>query len=343
MKRRTGLAMAMLLAALSVTGCGGNTSKEEPAAEQKTEAAAQADGEEKSGGSDEVQWPTGAITINVTGKAGGSTDLVTRTFADYYSKVLGVPVVITNDDGILQFQNTHDAKPDGYTMCVGATGFLVYGYTGTLDFGLEGYDPISLISRDETFGLWVTKESGFQTLDDLVNYMKENPGKVNFGIKTATSVHLEAVGFLKAAGCEANVVDAGGDAERVTALLGGQIDVTIEPLGSMKGYLDEGQAICLGTFQKESCELSPDIPTVYSQGYDFTFPANFQALMLPPGVDPAIVEKASAAALEVLQNPEYEAAINAMGAIVVPEDYEQTNDYLKKANELVGELVKDIL
>lgn len=331
MKKLIALALSAIML-LSLAACGAKEDTQTPD-----------DGANDSQTGEEISWPTDPITLKVTGKAGGSTDLVSRVFAEYYSKELGVPVVVENGEGILQYQGTHDAAPDGYTMCVGAMGFLLYKHTGTLDFGLEGFDPISVISEDETFGFWVTKDAPYQTINELVDYMKEHPGEVTFGMKTSTSVHLETVGFLKAVGCEANVVDAGGDANRVTALLGGQIDVTIEPLGSMKGYLDEGEAVCLGTFQEESCVLSPEIPTVYQQGIDFTFPTNFQALMLPQGCDAAIVAKTSEAAQRVLDNPDYVADINALGAIVNSRNYEEVNEYLNGANDIVSELVQDIL
>lgn len=326
--------LALLLSAIMLLGLTACGTKEAPAPD-----GGAADGDT----AQENSWPTDPITLKVTGKAGGSTDLVSRVFAEYYSKELGVPVVVENGEGILQYQGAHDADPDGYTMCVGAMGFLLYKHTGTLDFGLEGYDPISVVSEDETFGFYVLADAPYQTINELVDYMKAHPGELTFGMKTSTSVHLETVGFLEAVGCEANVVDAGGDANRVTALLGGQIDVTIEPYGSMKGYLDENEVICLGTFQEESCVLCPEIPTVYQQGIDFTFPTNFQALMLPVGCDQAVVEKASAAAQKVLDNPEYVAAINALGAIVNSRNYEEVNAYLGEADSIVTDLVQNIL
>lgn len=204
-----------------------------------------------------VNWPKESITLNAGGKAGGSTDLVARVFADYLSKEVGVPVVVSNGDSIVQYQNTHDAAPDGYTFGMGAMGFMIYGHVGTLDYGLDGFEPLGIASEDATFGLWVTKDAPYQTMEELVAYMKEHPGEVNMGMKTATSVHLELVGLLDALGCEANVVDAGGDAARVTALLGKQIDVTVEPIGTMKGYMEENEVTCLGTFPEAPVSSIP--------------------------------------------------------------------------------------
>ena len=323
-------AMALTLASCSDQSAGNQSSGGSQAGSGSTAGA-------------EVNWPTESITLNAGGPAGGSTDLVARVFAEYLSKEVGVPVVVSNGDSIVQYQNTHDAEPDGYTLGMGAMGFMIYGHVGTLDYGLDGFDAVGIASEDDTFGLWVTKDAPYQTLDELVEYMKANPGKVNIGMKTATSVHLEVVGFLSAVGCEANVVDAGGDAARVTALLGNQIDVTVEPIATMEGYMDEGDVVCLGTFQEESSALYPDIPTVYGQGYDFTFPTNFQAVFMPKGGDPALLDAIGTAVENVLNNEEYVAAINALGAKVESRSYEDTLTYLQDVDEQLGSLAAQIL
>lgn len=341
------VAMILALTACSSGDSGADTettaaATSGTAAEETSLASAEEETSAGTASESTVEWPTETITLNCYGAAGGSTDLTARVFAEYLSKETGVAVVVTNDDALIQSQNTHDADPDGYTLGVGAMGFMIYGYTGTLDYGLDGFEPLGIVSEDDTFGLYVTSDAPYQTLEELVAYMQENPGEVNFGVKTATSVHLEAVGFLSTVGCEANVVDAGADAARVTALLGNQIDITIEPYATMKGYLEDGEVVCLGTFQEESSQMCPDIPTVMSQGYDYTFPTNFQALVMPQGASDELVEAISTAVENVVSNPEYIAAINDLGALVNERTYEEAVKYLQEADETISVLVESI-
>ena len=298
---------------------------------------------QKSSASSGAEWPKESITLNAGGDAGGSTDLVARVFADYLSREVGVPVIVSNGDSIVQYQNTYSSTPDGYTLGMGAMGFMIYKHTGTMDFGLDGFDPLGIASEDDTFSLWVTTDAPYQTLDELVAYMKEHPGEVNIGMKTATSVHLEVVGFLDAVDCTANVVDAGGDANRVTALLGHQIDVTVEPISTMQGYMEEGDVVCLGTFQSERSQIYPEIPTVEEEGYDFTFPTNFQVVFMPKGGSPELLETISSAVENVLNNPDYVASINNLGAIVKNRSYEDTLQYLNEVDQLLGDLAAQIL
>ena len=133
-----------------------------------------------------VKWPEGALTLNCGGKAGGSTDLVSRAFAEYLGKELGVPVVVTNGDAIPQIQATHDAQADGYTMLTSAMGSFLYGKVGSMTFGIEEMTPVAVISEDGTFGLWTYGGAAYQTVGELVEYMKAHPGEVNIGMKTGT-------------------------------------------------------------------------------------------------------------------------------------------------------------
>ena len=283
-----------------------------------------------------VKWPEGALTLNCGGKAGGSTDLVSRAFAEYLGKELGVPVVVTNGDAIPQIQATHDAQADGYTMLTSAMGSFLYGKVGSMTFGIEEMTPVAVISEDGTFGLWTYGGAAYQTVGELVEYMKAHPGEVSIGMKTGTSTHLEVAGFLKAVGCEANVVDAGGDAARVTALLGKQIDVTVEPYGTMKDYMANGEAVCLGIFPAERSSQAPDLPTLREQGIDFDFPTNFQALIFPANMDPELVAIISAACEKVEANPDYQAALNSMGVEITPRTQEEAKAYFTEVDQILS-------
>ncbi len=166
--------------------------------------------------------------------------------------------------------------------------------------------------------------------------MKAHPGEVNIGMKTGTSTHLEVAGFLKAVGCKANVVDAGGDAARVTALLGKQIDVTVEPYGTMKDYMANGEAVCLGVFPAERSSQAPDLPTLREQGIDFDFPTNFQALIFPANMDPELVAIISAACEKVEANPDYQAALNSMGVEITPRTQEEAKAYFTEVDRILS-------
>lgn len=342
MKKRVLCALLTALMALNLAACGPSNDPDSASKSNDPQAASGKDGAGSQSAASEIHWPEGSITLNCGGKAGGSTDLVSRVFAEYLSKEIGVPVVVTNADAIPQIQATHDADADGYTMLTSAMGSFLYGKVGSMEFGIEEMTPIAVISEDGTFGLWTHSDVPYTDIPSFVEYMKAHPGEVNIGMKTGTSTHLEVAGFLKAAGCEANVVDAGGDADRVTALLGKQIDVTVEPYGTMKSYLEEGEAICLGIFPAERAKLAPDLPTIREQGVDFDFPTNFQALIFPADMDPDLVEVISQACQKVEANTDYQKALNDMGVEVTPRTTEEAQAYFQTVDEVLSTCVEYI-
>lgn len=334
MKKKILSAILASVMVLGLAACGSNTSGNSEPSNPPAPAVSGTTTPEPA--ANDVTWPEGAITLNCGGAAGGSTDLVSRVFAEYLSKEIGVPVVVTNADSIPQIQATHDAEPDGYTMLTSAMGSFLYGKLGSMAFGIEEMTPVAAISEDGTFGLWARTDAPYSDIPSFVEYMKAHPGEVSMGMKTGTSTHLEIAGFLQAVGCEANVVDAGADAARVTALLGKQIDVTVEPYGTMKSYLDEGEAVCLGIFPAERSSMAPDLPTIREQGVDFDFPTNFQALIFPADMDPALVEVISQACQAVESNPDYQKALNDMGAEVTPRTTEEAREYFQAVDEILN-------
>lgn len=339
MKKKVLCVILAAIMALSLAACGSDSSSSGSTSTGSASSSSQAPSQSSAA---EINWPEGALTLNCGGAAGGSTDLVSRLFAEYLSKEIGVPVVVTNSDTIPQIQATHDAEADGYTMLTSAMGSFLYGKVGSMEFGIEEMTPVAVISEDGTFGLWARSDAPYNDIKSFVAYMQEYPGEVNIGMKTGTSTHLETAGFLKAAGCEANVVDAGGDAARVTALLGAQIDVTVEPYGTMKSYLEEGEAICLGVFPAERSSMAPDLPTIREQGIDFDFPTNFQALIFPSGMDPNLVEVISQACQKVEANADYQKALNDMGVEVTPRTSQEAQEYFQTVDEILDVCVEYI-
>jgi tripartite-type tricarboxylate transporter receptor subunit TctC len=335
MKKRVLCAFLTAIMVLTLAACGPGNNSNSTSSGNDSQASSSKGGTQP----DEINWPEGSITLNCGGKAGGSTDLVSRVFAEYLSKEIGVPVVVTNADAIPQIQATHDADADGYTMLTSAMGSFLYGKVGSMEFGIEEMTPIAIISEDGTFGLWAHNGVPYTDIPSFVEYMKAHPDEVNIGMKTGTSTHLEVAGFLKAVGCEANVVDAGGDADRVTALLGKQIDVTVEPYGTMKSYLEDGEAVCLGIFPAERAKLAPDLPTIREQGVDFDFPTNFQALIFPADMDPDLVEVISHACQKVEANADYQKALNDMGVEVTPRTTEEAQAYFQAVDDVLNTCV----
>ena len=171
------------------------------------------------------EYPTKPITLIVPWPAGGSTDISMRAIADSASKVLGQPIAIDNKAGgggtVGPATMAAAAKPDGYTIAqIPITVFRLplmqeVSWDPAKDFTyiihLTGY----------TFGVTTSAELPFKTWKDVVDYAKQNPGKVTYATPgTGTSLHIGMEQIAAMAGIKLTQVPFKGGAETNAAVLG---------------------------------------------------------------------------------------------------------------------------
>lgn len=132
----------------------------------------------------QADYPNRPISIIVPYAPGGTTDVAGRALADSMSKQLGQPVIIENKPGAAGAMGVLDmmnAKPDGYRLTMSPVGIFRQPYVQE-----TRYDPIrdltyiaSFLTYD--FAVTVVADSPFKTIKDLVDYAKQNPGKIDYG------------------------------------------------------------------------------------------------------------------------------------------------------------------
>src|SRR5206468_9450470 len=140
-------------------------------------------------------WPERPITLIVPFPAGGGVDLVARPFAERFSERLGKPVVVVNRDGASGTIGTAAvaaAKPDGYTLAFTASGPLTIQphVIPTLAYKPDNLQPLCQVFASQ-YVFAVRSDSAFKSLDDFVNAVKAQPGRLTYGFGgVATSPHL---------------------------------------------------------------------------------------------------------------------------------------------------------
>ncbi|WP_289058257.1 tripartite tricarboxylate transporter substrate-binding protein, partial [uncultured Mesotoga sp.] len=124
-----------------------------------------------------ASYPNRSVTLVIPWAAGGITDRVGRAFAPYLEKYLGVPVVVLNQPGASGAIGTDFAysKPaDGYTLLLSAETPGVFRVMGTGKLGFDNFEGIMMLVED-TKVVVVPGNSPYQTMDELVTAIKENP------------------------------------------------------------------------------------------------------------------------------------------------------------------------
>lgn len=314
----------MLMCSL-IVGCGQTEEKAEAPTTEQPNTEQQ---------SDSFDYPNKPIEVVVPFKAGGDTDFHARTYAKYLEPILGVPVVVINVDGANGSAGTiqvRDSKPDGYTALFFHDSMLMNKIVGVTDFAHEAFDICATGILDKSYILAVNANSPYQSLEDLINYAKDNPGQIKYASSIGGYTYYIGRKIEELAGVDFNIVDAGGGADRNAALLAQKIDINVNPYGVMKPYIDSGDFRVLAVFSEERSSLFPDVPTAKEQGYDILAQRAY-FLAFPKGTDPRIIEKVSDAMRQVAEMPEY--AEDIAKAYCVEPAYmntADTQDYLDNA------------
>ena len=177
----------------------------------------------------QTNYPTKPINLIIQAAPGGLSDLTARTVGSVVSEVLGVPVLFTNRPGAagaVAMTYVKESRPDGYTIgYVPVELAMVEALGYAQDLNPHSFDLICA-SNIAPATITVRADSGWETLDDLIEWCKANPGKLRVGNSGTGSIwYVAAASFAKAAGIEVNHVPFDGAAPAVAALLGKHIDM----------------------------------------------------------------------------------------------------------------------
>ena len=330
--KKTLAAILAALMALSLCACGNSTSSSSSTAPQ-----ANSSGNTSSGNAAEVEWPTEAITLVVPAKAGGGTDVHARIAAEYFEKVTGQPLVIMNmpdGAGSVGYEEVRNAKPDGLTLMWYHPSLFVSYYTHTYNYSpIENFTPIVSMSKSDGNCIVVPASSPYQTLDDLVSAAQENPETIIAGIQTGSQAQFMIELLQLDGNCKFKCVDAGTDAERVTAVLGEQVDVTVFSATNARTYEESGDVRILAITGAERSQFYPDWPTAVEQGYERVSLTFHHVIYGPLNMDPAMVEKINEIFAGIEDDADANKKINDIGCTYKCYDVAGTYEVIKGQDE----------
>ena len=182
------------------------------------------------------EFPSRPVTLIVPFPAGGTTDVAMRALALATEKHLGRPILIENRagaSGTLGPANmAANARPDGYTVAQLPIGIFRFPYMQKTTF-----DPVTDFTyiihlTGYTFGVVVRADAPWKTFQEVIDYAKANPGKVNYGTPGAgTALHITMEQIAKQRGIKWTQVPFKGGADNMNALLGGHIDLNVNSTG----------------------------------------------------------------------------------------------------------------
>ena len=254
-----------------------------------------------------AEWPERPIRVVVPFKAGGSSDLVARSFATAISEqgLLKQPVSVVNVGGhsSVGARRVLDAKPDGYEFLLHETGLIGAKAAGITDFGPLDYKPVAA-TGSICMALLVRKDSGYTSLNDLVGAAKAAPNSVIFGVNLGGLNHMSGILLENATGAKFRFVQIGGSADNFAALTGGQTAVASVGAAGARNFTmtkdgrltDDSKVKTLAFLASDRHDGLPGVPTAREQGADVQF--CFTNYWLAPKETPDSVVAEFAQALE---------------------------------------------
>jgi len=262
-------------------------------------------------------FPSRPVTIVAPFAAGGSADGIARVVARELGQVLGQPVVVDNKPGaggatgLILVAN---AKPDGYTIGMGATGAIVIGphLPDAPPLNPEKQlEPLAKLA-DIPLVLVSGANSGYGNLQSLLNAAKTAEVPVgNSGQYTAH--HLSAELLASTTKTKLPAIPYRGSAPAVTDVIGGQVPVAIVDLTSVAGHLKSGTVKALGVTSPNRSKLAPDIPSISETVPGYAAPA-WMGMFAPKGLPADVSEKLAKGIQTVLEKPEVQAQILNLSA-----------------------------
>jgi tripartite-type tricarboxylate transporter receptor subunit TctC len=293
----------------------------------------------------QLHWPQRQVTLVVPFAAGGSADLLARILQQHLQAQSGVPIVVENKAGAggsIGAGFVAKASADGTTLLIGTVStnaINAFLYTH-LNFDVDrDFRAVSLLVRFPNL-LFVNPKIPARTVPELIDYLKANPGRVNYGSSgLGTSSHLSTVMFQLATGTSMTHIPFRSTAEVVNAMIGGQIDLATDSMTTTWPFAQAGSVRAIAVTTPQRSATAPDLPTVGEtlKGYEATA---WQGLFAPAGTPRPLVEAISAEVRRIWSLPEVIKSLQNVGAEPATSTPDEFTDYVKAERARWGEVVK---
>jgi len=266
-------------------------------------------------------WPAKPIRLVIPYPPGGQTDIVGRWLGSKLSPVLGQPIVIDNKagaQGILGMQAAKAADPDGYNFIYSNASITIinkFAYAKLPYDGLADFETVTLMGFTP-LGLAVTPALGVKNLEELIRYVKANPGKTSFAsFGSGSTAHMYGEMLNAAAGLDMLHVPYKGTAPAMADVVGERATAGYIDFSTMGSMIQAGKLRVLAVTGTRRWPVYPDVPTFGEAGFPLDM-AGWAGIMAPKGTPRAVVDRMSTEINRIIQSPEGTKDLLEKGGII---------------------------
>ena len=290
-------------------------------------------------------FPTRPVEVIIAFAPGGAVDLAVRVMADELTKAMGAPVILTNKaggGGAVGAEYVARAKPDGYTILAAPQGIftMLPILTSGLHYKFSDFIPVCNYGAGPAMVL-VRKDSAFKSFEELMAYVKKNPGKLTCATPgTGTSSHFTLELMKIEVGFDVAHLPYKSGGEVVTSLLGGQVDFAFQGVSSALGLLKSGDFRALASITFERMPGFPDIPTLKELGYPNVIIIACYGYFLPKGTPKPVVDKLASVFEKAIMNPAVKKKIEDLVNIRMYQDGPTYTRFIEEEYKTLENLAK---
>ena len=291
-------------------------------------------------------YPSHPVKFVVPFPGGGINDVLARIVGDKLQAKWGQPVVVENRTGAggnIGAEVAAQAEPDGYTVFVSAPGPLAINQIlyKHLAYRPEDFVPITVLGSVPNLAI-VRKELPANSVKELIDYIKQNDGKVNYGSQgVGATPHLTANMFMRMTGTSMIHIPYRGETLVLNDMLGGHVDLFFGNVSAALALWRDGKVKVLAVTDKARAAVMPDVPTTAEVGLPDLISFGWFALVGPPGLPAALQDEIAAASIEALKLPEVEAKLRALSVEPVATSPAATAAFIKDESRRWGEVIKE--
>src|SRR5437763_523919 len=267
-------------------------------------------------------YPDHKVRVIVPFAAGGPTDVIGRMVAERLSDAWGQQLYVENMPGAggnLGVEAAGRAAPDGYTIVVVSTGFIInpsmyskIGYDPVKDF-----TPISLVAASPNL-VTVHPSVPAKDLKELIALIKSNPGKYSYAQPaTGSTPHLAGELFKQTYNLDLVTVPFNGAPLAINSTLGNHTPIAFTALPPAMGNVRDGSLRGVAILAKARVAALPDLPTNIEEGVQGLESDTLTGIVAPAGTPPAMIEKWHAAIVKMAADPETKKKLDALGFVPV--------------------------
>lgn len=292
------------------------------------------------------KYPTRPVRLIIPFAAGGATDVPTRIMANRLGERLGQQFVVDNrpgQGGALGAAIAARAEPDGYTVLMTATPFVVSPHV----YRKLSYDPLTDFIPVTQFGsgpnvLVVHPSLPAKSTQELIKLAQAQPGKLDWASSgTGGGQHLFGELFMSMAKIKVTHISYKGSGAATADLLGGQVKIGFPGIAIALPHHNAKRLLALGVTTAKRSEQMPDIPSIAEAvpGYDATF---WLGMVVPKGTSRAVIDVLHKETVALLKTADITSSFRKTGTDPAPSSPDEFGNFIRSEFDKWGKVIREV-